>query len=83
VLGNSPLIDAYFLLQKYPLDDLLSFFYKKFHKIQYNKIHLLKSLSYFQDAEEDPMPKMIKKTDWKKVKARIEQESLKQLNNKH
>lgn len=31
----------------------------------------MKSLSYFEDAESDPMPFMFEDTDWDDVKARI------------
>lgn len=72
-------IDIYFLLQKYSLKKLLDFFENKYTEIKYNKIHLLKSLVYFQDAENDPMPKMIKRADWKKIKSYLEKITLKQL----
>ena len=32
---------------------------------------VLKSLTYFQDAEEDPMPEMIINADWNNVKETI------------
>ncbi len=72
-------IDIYFLLQKYSLNELLNIFQKKFSEIEYNKIHLLKSLAYFDDAEDEPMPKMIKKIDWEKIKKFITKKSIEQL----
>ncbi len=72
-------IDIYFLLQKYSLNELLSIFQKKFSEIEYNKIHLLKSLAYFDDAENEPMPKMIKKIDWEKIKKFITKKSVEQF----
>ncbi len=44
---------------------------RKFSGIQYNRLHMLKSLIYFETAEKEPMPKMLKKTDRKEVKLRI------------
>jgi len=64
-------IDMYFLLEKYSLSELLSFFEQKYSHIEYNKLHLLKSLAYFDDAEEDAMPKMYKDVSWDTVKEKI------------
>lgn len=35
----------------------------------YSIEHLIKSISYFEDAEKDPMPKMIKKIVWEEVRS--------------
>ncbi len=72
-------IDLYFLLEKYPLKKLLGFFEKKYKNIEYNKLHILKSLVYFEDAESEPMPVMIKKMDWENVKKVIKKEVKKLL----
>lgn len=72
-------IDLFFLLKKYPLRDLFSFFEKKFQGINYNKLHLIKSLTYFDEAEEEPMPIMIEKIKWEEVKKIIQDEANKFL----
>jgi ABC-type lipoprotein release transport system permease subunit len=36
--------------------------------IQFNTNHILRSLCYFEDAEEEPMPNMIAACDWQEVK---------------
>jgi hypothetical protein len=64
-------IDIYFLLGKYSLEDLIGFFEKKYQGIDYNKLHILKSLVYFEDAENEPIPMMIQKIDWETVKQNI------------
>jgi len=64
-------IDIYFLLKKYTLENLIGFFEQKYKDINYNKLHILKSLIYFEDAENEPMPKMIQEVDWDKVKQNI------------
>lgn len=69
-------IDLYFLLEKYSLVELILFFEKKFSDIKYNKLHILKSLVYFSDAEAEPMPMMLKEVSWQKVKEKISQEVL-------
>lgn len=64
-------IDLYFLLKKYSLPELLGFFERKYADIKYNKLHILKSLAYFEDAENEPMPEMLKQADWKEIKSKI------------
>ena len=61
--------DIYYLLNNYTLEQMFVFFEKKFPNT--NKFHVLKSLTYFEDAELEPNPKTIDKSDWKKVKKAI------------
>ncbi len=62
-------IDLYFICQKMlPLKRLLKLFERKYKSVNYNMVHILKSLSYFEDAEKDPMPKMIIIVSWKEIK---------------
>lgn len=70
-------IDLYFLLEKYSLDELILFFEKKFNQMEYNKLHILKSLVFFADAENEPMPVMRKEADWEEIKDKIIAESKK------
>ena len=70
-------IDIYFLLGKYSLSELISFFEKKYKNIEYNKLHILKSLTYFIDAEDEPMPVMIKGAEWNEMKRKIVEEARK------
>ena len=69
-------IDLYFLLGKYSLKDLIAFFEKKFSAIKYNKMHILKSLVFFDDAQDEPMPIMLASCDWENVKEKISREVL-------
>lgn len=64
-------IDLYFILKKYSLDTILNFYEKKYGKGIANNYHLMKSLVYFKDAEEQAMPKMIEQVDWETVKKDI------------
>jgi hypothetical protein len=54
------------------LKGMLDLFNKKFPKI--NNFHLLKSLTYFEDADEDANPKVFTKITWAQVKKQIEKE---------
>jgi len=70
-------IDLYFLLEKYSLSELITFFERKYSDISFNKMHILKSLVYFDDAENEPLPIMIKEIKWKEVKEKIIKETKK------
>ena len=68
-------VDIYFLLQKYTLSELMGFFEKKYRNIQFNKLHILKSLVFFEDAEVEPMPKMIQIVGWEAIKQKVREET--------
>jgi predicted nucleotidyltransferase component of viral defense system len=62
-------IDLYFLCQNIkPLENFVYLFPKKYGKYDYNIYHIIKSLSYFGDAENDEMPKMKIEISWNSVK---------------
>jgi hypothetical protein len=42
---------------------------RKYGKERVNAYHILKSLVYFEDAEREPLPKMLVPFDWKECKA--------------
>jgi len=65
--------DLYFLLKKYKLSFLLEFYNEKYkHQTLF---HVIRSISYFKDAENDPEPLVFdKKITWVKVKKLISQE---------
>ena len=62
-------IDLYFLLNYFSLREMLSFYEEKY--ADGSLFMVLRSLSYFDDAEEDPMPRMLAKATWEKAKAKI------------
>lgn len=53
---------------------MVSWFEQKYRGLQYNLAHLIKSLVYFQDAENDPMPVMRQPADWAQVKGFFQRE---------
>ncbi len=65
-------IDLYFILQEKDWDDLWSAFVKKYQGVDYNRQHILKSLIYFADAENDPELDMLVDVDWEEVKNYLE-----------
>ena len=62
--------DIFFLLQRYDLATLLSFFTEKYP--QQEQFFVLKSLTYFADADEEIDPDMLIPTEWEDVKISIE-----------
>lgn len=62
-------IDLDFMLSQFTLREMLSFYSRKFK--DGSCFNVLKSLVFFDDAEEDPMPHMIIPADWTEVKKRI------------
>ncbi len=59
-------IDLNFLLQFYTLEEMLGFYKLKFNDA--SEILVLKSLTYFDDADEEEDPRMVVSMNWKKVK---------------
>ena len=72
-------IDLYFILKtkNLTLKETLNLYDRKFKVLKQNKIHILKSLSFFEDAKEDKSPKMIKEMKWQKIKNFFEKETKK------
>ncbi len=64
-------IDLYFLLNYFTINEIFLFHLHKYGEGLSNKYHLLKSLTYFEDAENEAMPLMIEPLDWENVKKQI------------
>lgn len=62
-------LDLYELsLQGVPLEDLFYLLPRKFPGSRLNLYHMVKSLSFFDDAEGDPWPVMLRKVEWSALK---------------
>lgn len=64
-------IDIYFLLQYFTLEEIFKKLEEKFKGLDYNKMHLIKSLNYFDDVKKGEMPQMIKDINWEEIKKEI------------
>lgn len=64
--------DICFLFDQLSLKEMLHLFSLKYPGV--NHFHVIKSLTYFEDAEEDVNPLMIEKLDWREVKQKVEKE---------
>ncbi|MGE5644989.1 MAG: nucleotidyl transferase AbiEii/AbiGii toxin family protein [Acidobacteriota bacterium] len=60
-------IDLYVASQRFGLRQILEWFGRKYAKANYSRLHVLKSLTFFADAEKDPMPHMLVALTWDEV----------------
>lgn len=75
-------VDLFFICREViSLKNLLSLFKRKYKSVNYNMMHILKSLAYFEDAENNPMPKMIVSASWQEIKNFLKKE-IKKINDK-
>lgn len=62
-------VDLYFIIQStVSLTESLNLYNQKYRNLAQNRIHIEKSLIYFEDADEEPMPEMLKQVDWEEIK---------------
>jgi predicted nucleotidyltransferase component of viral defense system len=63
-------IDLFYILKTgVTLRDCFEALPKKYRPERLNVYHILKSLTYFDDAESEPMPRMLERFDWKKCRS--------------
>ena len=62
-------IDLYFLLKRFSMKEILDLYLRKYS--DGSLFIAFKSLSYFEDAEVDPMPVMFEDVEWSDVKSLI------------
>ncbi len=62
-------IDLFFLLREFSLNDMLQFYRQKYH--DGSEFLVLKSLTYFEDAEKEVFPEMLEKVFWPEIKETI------------
>ncbi|GAH93373.1 unnamed protein product [marine sediment metagenome] len=75
-------IDLFFICKEViSLKNLLSLFKRKYKSVNYNMMHILKSLTYFEDAESNPMPRMTVPVSWQEIKSFFKKE-IKKINDK-
>ncbi|MCB0735977.1 MAG: nucleotidyl transferase AbiEii/AbiGii toxin family protein [Bacteroidetes bacterium] len=72
-------IDLYYLLNLFSVKELISAYGKKYNHTLYESF-VLKSMTYFDDADEQTMPKIFDGTTWQEIKQGISQKCNKQSN---
>lgn len=61
-------VDLCLAANSYGLHEICEWFGTKYAAVSYSRTHLFKALTYFTDAEQQPMPDMILPLDWAAVK---------------
>jgi len=62
-------IDLYVICNRgMTIETMFGKYDKKYHVLEENKYTLIKSMTYFEEADMDVMPVMIEKIEWRKVK---------------
>lgn len=65
-------IDLYWMRNLFTLEQVFKWYGEKFGNLEERKYHLLRGLTYFEDAELSEDPRMLKPVDWEKVKKYFE-----------
>ncbi len=68
-------VDLYLVASRHGLGDVFDCFAKKYASVAYSRTHYLKALTYFADAEAEPMPAMLIPLEWKTVTGYFRTES--------
>lgn len=69
-------IDLFVLLQSFTLHFLFESLDKKYKNINYNHLHIIKSLVFFEDADIQPMPRLHIDINWEEIKKAITQKAV-------
>lgn len=68
-------VDLYFVCKKViSLGNAIRLYDRKYKNLATTRIHIMKSLVYFEDAEVDDMPHMLVPASWQEVKSFFEEE---------
>ncbi len=70
-------VDLYFACQAHSLAFFLGLFEEKYRKVSYSKYHILRSLTFFEDADAEPDPVMLKPWSWESIKSYFLAEAIK------
>ena len=69
-------VDLYIVAKAWGLARVLEWADAKFGRVRINRVHWLKALTYFEDAEQEPLPDMIVPLPWSHVRAFFERETV-------
>ena len=61
-------VDLHLLAEAYTLPQIVEWFATKYAAVSFNRTHLFKALTYFADAEQEPMPDMLLPLSWTTVR---------------
>jgi hypothetical protein len=69
------MVDLYFILQQVSLESLFEAAAVKYARVRTFAVSAVRALAYFEDVEALPMPRMLDRTPWPKMKKFLEQEA--------
>lgn len=67
-------VDLYFIMRDHGIEKIWRDFETKYAGTGYDSYHFMRALTYFEDAEGDPMLEMIDKVEWVEVKKYLEKQ---------
>jgi len=60
-------VDLYVAAAEFGLAQIFEWFTTKYAAVAYNRMHVMKALTYFRDAEDEPLPDLMIPIDWSSV----------------
>jgi hypothetical protein len=70
------MVDLYYLLQTVSMDTIFEVASVKYARVRSFPVSAIRALAYFVDAEALPMPRMLDRTPWSKMKKFLEQQAM-------
>jgi hypothetical protein len=70
------MVDLYYLLQTVSLETIFEVASVKYARVRSFPVSAIRALAYFADAEAFPMPRMLDRTPWSKMKKFLEQQAM-------
>ena len=65
-------VDLFFYLRGGgSLEGIFELIRRRFARVDFNEYHLLRSLVFFDEAESEPMPRMIRRAEWSEIRGAI------------
>lgn len=74
--ARKDMVDLYYLLQVISLDSHFEVAAEKYARVRSFPVSAICAMAYFADAEALPMPRMLDKTPWSKMKKFLERQAL-------
>ena len=70
-------VDLYFCCREgMSLENILELFREKYHGLAVDSYHLIRSLTFFDDAEAEVMPEMLREATWEQMKTFFQTEAV-------
>lgn len=74
--ARKDMVDLYFILQQVSLETIFDVAAVKYARVRSFPVSAMRALAYFADAESLPMPRMLDRTPWSKMRKFLEQQAM-------